>query len=168
MFGRNWRSCDRFPPGVDASTDFDFSQPETAETPGFLLIDVNPGDGATAESIARLLSRGGQSLSGLAGVRNVLALEEQPFDRERDQPCLVACLGPAKGAAVDRERLVGEIRARSPRGEKAPPSGSATSPGPLGPCGPATPSTSRSSGRIAPALKRWPASSSRGCRKTGA
>jgi multidrug efflux pump subunit AcrB len=109
-----------FPPSLDASTDFDFSQPETAETSGFLLIDVNPGEGGTAESIAGLLSRSEQSLKGLPGVRNVLALEEQPFDRERDQPCLVACLGPAKGAAVDRERLVGEIRALFPRGEKAP------------------------------------------------
>jgi multidrug efflux pump subunit AcrB len=109
-----------FPPGLEASTDFDFSQPETAETAGFLLIDVNPGNGATAESIAGLLSRGGQSLSGLAGVRNVLALEGQPFDRQRDQPCLVARLGPAKGAAVDRERLIGEIRALFPLGEKAP------------------------------------------------
>ena len=83
------------------------------------MIDVNPRDGATAESIAGLLSRGGQSLRGLAGVRNVLALEGQPFDRERDQPCLVACLGPAKGAAVDHERLVEEIRAVPP-GEQAP------------------------------------------------
>ncbi len=45
----------------------------------------------------------------------MLAVEEQPFDRERGQPCLVACLGPAKGAAVDREQLVGEIRRGSPR-----------------------------------------------------
>ncbi len=108
-----------FPPDLEASTDFDFSQRETAETPGFLLIDVNPGDGATAESIARLLSQGAQSLSGLAGIQHVLAHGEQPFDRERNQPCLVACLGPAKGAAVNRERLVGEIRALFPRGENA-------------------------------------------------
>ncbi len=33
-----------FPPGVEASTAFDFSQPATAETPGFLLIDVDPGE----------------------------------------------------------------------------------------------------------------------------
>jgi multidrug efflux pump subunit AcrB len=109
-----------FPPGIDASTDFDFSQSETAETPGFLPIDLNPGDGATAESIARLLSRCGKSLSSLPGVRSVLALEEQPFDRERDQPCLVTCLGPASGAAVDRERLVDAIRALFPRGERLP------------------------------------------------
>jgi multidrug efflux pump subunit AcrB len=109
-----------FPPGIEASTDFDFSQSETAETSGFLLIDVDPGDGLTADSIARLLSRGGQSLSGLDGVRNVLALAREPFDRERDQPCLVARLGPANGAPADRTRLVGEIRALFPGGEKAP------------------------------------------------
>jgi multidrug efflux pump subunit AcrB len=108
------------PPFVDASTDFDFSQRETDETPGFLLIDMNSEDGVLAESIAGFLGRGGQALSGLAGVRNVLALEKQPFDRERDQGCLVARLGLAKGAVVDRERLAGEIRARFPRGEKAP------------------------------------------------
>jgi multidrug efflux pump subunit AcrB len=109
-----------FPPGVDASAEFDFSQPVTAETPGFLLIDVDPGDGATGESIARLLSRVGQALGGLAGVRSVLELEKQPFDRERDQPCLVARLGPLKGAGVDRERLADEIRTLLPRGENAP------------------------------------------------
>src|SRR5262249_46266915 len=109
-----------FPPGVDASTDFDFAQPQTAEAPGFLLIDVNPGDGPTAESIARLLSRGAKPLSGLAGIRNGLARAREPFDRERDQPCLVVRLGPANGAAVDRKRLVGEIRALFPGGEKAP------------------------------------------------
>jgi multidrug efflux pump subunit AcrB len=109
-----------FPPGVDAAIDFDFAQPETAETPGFLLIDVNPGDAPTSESVARLLSRGGQSLSGLAEVRNVLALAREPFDRERDQPCLVARLGPAKGVAIDRKRLVGEFRALLSRGDKAP------------------------------------------------
>ena len=39
---------DVFPPDMDTFTDFDFSQPETAETPGFLLIDVNPGENADA------------------------------------------------------------------------------------------------------------------------
>jgi multidrug efflux pump subunit AcrB len=112
---------DELPPGIEASTDFDFAQPETAETPGFLLLDVDPSEGMPADGIARLLSRGSQALSGLAGVRHVLALEEQPFDRERDQPCVVACLGPAKDAAVDREQLIGEIRALFPRGEEKSP-----------------------------------------------
>jgi multidrug efflux pump subunit AcrB len=108
-----------FPPDLNASTDFDFSQPETAETPGFLLIDVNTAAGATTESIAGLLNRSGQSLKSLPRVQNVLALDVQPFDRDRSQPCLVARLGTAKGVAVDREQLVGEIRERFVRDVRA-------------------------------------------------
>ncbi len=157
-----------FPPGVEASTAFDFSQPETAETPGFLVIDVNPGEGATAESIAELLSRSGQSVSGLAGVRNVLALAKQPFDREREQPCLVVCLGPAKGAAVDRDRLVGEIRALFPHGEKAPAIRIRDLSGAAGSLRSGYPIHFAIVGPDRALRKRSPANWSRGCRKTGA
>jgi len=100
----------RFPEGVEAFAGFDFSRQATAETPGYLLLDVSPPDNVPVESTGRLLWRGEQLLQRLPGVRNVLALSEQPFDRNRDQPCLVVCLEPASGAPVDRERLIREIR----------------------------------------------------------
>jgi len=104
--------------GRQAAAGFDFSRQATAETPGYLLLDVNPPDGAPVEPTGRLLLRGEQLLR-LPGVRNVLALSEQPFDRNRDQLCLVVGLEPANGAPVDRERVIREIRTRSIAAEKA-------------------------------------------------
>jgi multidrug efflux pump subunit AcrB len=100
----------RFPEGLDAFTGFDFSREPRAEAPGYLVLDVDPPVGASVEMIGSLLSRGDQLLRRLPGVQNVLALSEQPFDRDHDQPCLVVCLGRANGAPVDRERLIREIR----------------------------------------------------------
>jgi multidrug efflux pump subunit AcrB len=49
----------------------------------------------------------------------VLALSGQPFDRDRDQPCLVVGLGQVDRAAVDRERILREIRTRFNASEKS-------------------------------------------------
>ncbi len=100
----------RFPDGLDAFTGFDFSGEPKSEASGYLALDVDPPAGASVEMTARLLGRGDQSLRQLAGVKSVLALLEQPFDLEYDQPCLVVCLGQANGVPVDRERLIREIR----------------------------------------------------------
>jgi multidrug efflux pump subunit AcrB len=100
----------RFPDGVDAFTGFDLWRKPTAEAPGYLVLDVNPPDGTSADRTARLLYRFEQTLRGLPGVRNVLTLPEQPFDRDRDQPCLVVGFGPGANGPADRERLIREIR----------------------------------------------------------
>ena len=103
---------EQFPDGVDAFAGFDFSREPTGEAPGCLVLDVDPPVGASVEMIGRLLERGEQSLRRLAGVETVLVLAQQPFDRDRDQPCLVVCLGPANDAPVARERLSSAIRER--------------------------------------------------------
>jgi multidrug efflux pump subunit AcrB len=100
----------QFPDGVEAFTGFDAWRKPTAEAPGYLVLDVNPPDGTSADQTARLLGRVEQSLRRLPGVRNVLALSEQPFDRDRDQPCLVISLGPGANGPAERERLIHEIR----------------------------------------------------------
>ncbi len=102
----------RFPKGVDAFTEFDFSQEPTAQASGYLLLDVDPPAGTSVDMIARLFGRCHQVLRRLPGVQNVLALSEQPFDRDHDQRSLVVRLGPVKGAPVDRELLIREIRER--------------------------------------------------------
>jgi multidrug efflux pump subunit AcrB len=107
------------PPGVELSGEFDFTAPATAAAPGHLLLDVDlPPDGPK-ESAREFLARTGQSLREIPGVRRVLVLPEHPFDRDRDQPCLVVGLGQVDGAPVDRERILREIRTRFNATEKS-------------------------------------------------
>ena len=82
----------------------------------------------------------------------MLALRSSPSIRQA-RPTLPGGV-PRAGEARGRRPRTARRQIRPcplPRGEKCPPSASATSPGPLGPYGPATRFTSRSSGRIAPA-----------------
>jgi multidrug efflux pump subunit AcrB len=108
-----------FPPGVELSADFEFTAPATAGAPDHLLLDVNLPPAGPGESPRELLARTDQSLREIPGVRRVLALSGQPFDRDRDQPCLVVGLGQVDGAPVDRERILREIRTRFNATEKS-------------------------------------------------
>jgi multidrug efflux pump subunit AcrB len=101
------------PPGVELSDEFEFTAPATPGAPGHLLLDVNLRSAGPEESPRELLARTDQSLREIRGVGHVLALSGQPFDRDRDQPCLVVGLGQVDGAAVDRERILRGIRTRS-------------------------------------------------------
>ena len=105
----------RFPDGVNAFTGFDVSREPTAEAPGYLVTRRESAGRRHGGSDRQAPGRVEQSLRGLPGVRNVLALSEQPFDRDRDQPCLVVGLGPAANGPADRERLIREIRTGSHR-----------------------------------------------------
>jgi multidrug efflux pump subunit AcrB len=98
-----------FPEGLSRFAAVDFSRKATTERPACLLLDLNLPAGASSERIARILNRCEQFLLRLPEVRNVLTLSEQPFDRDRQRPCIVVCLKPPKGAAVDRQRLIREI-----------------------------------------------------------
>jgi multidrug efflux pump subunit AcrB len=108
------------PPGVELSGEFEFTAPATPGAPGHLLLDVNLRSARSKESPRELLARTDQLLQ-IPGVRHVLALSGQPFDRNPDQPCLVVGLGQADGAAVDRERILREIRTRFIATEKSAP-----------------------------------------------
>jgi hypothetical protein len=54
-----------------------------------LAQDLNLPYGPLSERIARILNRCEQFLLRLPEMRNVLTLSEQPFDRDRQQPCIV-------------------------------------------------------------------------------
>jgi multidrug efflux pump subunit AcrB len=99
------------PDGVELFAEFDFSQEAMADGRGYLVLDVDLPVEASAELTRRALTDGERVLRQLAGVRNVLALSEQPFDRDRNQPCLIVALGPAQGTPIDRAQLMREIRA---------------------------------------------------------
>ena len=107
------------PPGVELSDEFEFTAQATPGAPGHLLLDVNLRSAGPKESPRELLARTDQLLHEIPGVRHVLALSGQPFDRDRDQPCLVVGLAQVDGAAVDRERILREIRARFIATEKS-------------------------------------------------
>ncbi len=104
------------PPGLELSDEFEFTAPAT---PGHLLLDVNLRSAGPKESPRELLARTDQLLREIPGVRHVLALSGQPFDRDRNQPCLVVGLAQVDGAAVDRERILREIRTRCIATEKS-------------------------------------------------
>ena len=108
-----------FPPGVELSADLEFTAPATAGAPGQLLLDLNLPPAGPNESTCELLARTDQSLREIPGVRHVLALSQQPFDRDRDKPCLVVGLAQVDGATVDRERILREIRTRFNAAEKS-------------------------------------------------
>ncbi len=107
------------PPGVELSDEFEFTAPATPGAPGHLLLDVNLRSAGPKESARELLARTDQLLREIPGVRHVLALSGQPFDRDRNQPCLVVGLAQVDGAAVDRQRILREIRARFIATEKS-------------------------------------------------
>jgi multidrug efflux pump subunit AcrB len=110
---------DLLPPGVELSDAFEFTAPATPGAPGHLLLDVYLRSADPKESPRELLARTGQWLRGIPGVRHVLALSGQPFDRDRNQPCLVVGLAQVDGRAVDRERILREIRTRFIATEKS-------------------------------------------------
>jgi len=112
-------SMELSPPCVELSGEFEFTAPAMAGAPGHLLLDVNLRSAGPNESPRELLARTHQSLREIPGVRHVLALSGQPFDRDRDQPCLIVELGQADGAPVDRERILRQIRARFIATEKS-------------------------------------------------
>jgi multidrug efflux pump subunit AcrB len=100
-----------FPPGLDAVVGFDLSQPAKQKTSGYLLLDLDLPEGTSPERAADCLRLCQEFLQTRPEVGNVLVLSEQPFDRDRNQPCLVVSLNAPDGAAVDRARLTRDIRA---------------------------------------------------------
>jgi multidrug efflux pump subunit AcrB len=102
----------QLPDGVELFAGFDVSQEAIADGLDYLLLDVDPAVEGSLEQIRRILVRCDGLLRQLAGAQNVLALSQQPFDRDRDQPCVVVALGQSKGAPVDHRQIMREIRAK--------------------------------------------------------
>ncbi len=107
------------PPGVELSDEFEFTAPATPRAPGYVLLDVNLPSAGTKEYFRELLTRTDQLVREIPGVRHVLALSGQPFDRDRNQACLVVGLAPVDRGAVDRERILREIRTQFVATEKS-------------------------------------------------
>jgi multidrug efflux pump subunit AcrB len=104
----------KHPEGVTVDVAFDFAPnleaPNRPETPEHLLLDVQLPDAASVERVVEVLKRCGAILRETAGVRDVLALTDNPFDRVRERACLLARLAPADGERASRERIIRTIR----------------------------------------------------------
>jgi RND family efflux transporter MFP subunit len=90
-----------FPEGLDYEIPFDFAAswaaPERPDAPAYLALDVNLPASASAARTAETLQQADKVLRMLPGVRTTMAFSEQPFDRDRSQPCLLASLDPTAG-----------------------------------------------------------------------
>jgi multidrug efflux pump subunit AcrB len=102
------RLNDKLPQGVALDAGFDFSAellPGSQPSSEYLLLDLAFPESASPRQVARGLQRCSALLRDQDGVRDVLALSENPFDRLRDRPCLLVRLTPAGERQDVRVRL---------------------------------------------------------------
>src|SRR5204862_116368 len=74
----------KLPAGVQFGATFDFTANLTAPDKGppeYLLVEVTAPAGASAQRVFEAIDRCAKALGGTKGVRRVLALSENPFDR---------------------------------------------------------------------------------------
>jgi multidrug efflux pump subunit AcrB len=113
----------RLPDGVAIDTSYDFTENLAAArwqaTPGYLLLDVDLPPGASAERRLKVAERCATLVRQVQGVQGVLVMTEHPFDRRREQACVLVRLGLADGKSADREQLLQTIRTRLGEVEEA-------------------------------------------------
>lgn len=105
----------RLPKGLNLETAFDFTanlKSENPSAPDYLLLDLQMPGSVPAEGILETLTRCEKLVGDVAGVRDVLALTENPFDMLRNQPCILVRLAPADQRKTDRQEIVRAVRTR--------------------------------------------------------
>jgi multidrug efflux pump subunit AcrB len=99
--------------GMRVSLDFDFAPnweaPDRPKTE-YLLLDHDVPRGASAERHRRMLNDTADMVRDVAGVQEVLALSEHPFDLTPLRSCILVRLAPAAGRKEDRQQIVRAIR----------------------------------------------------------
>jgi multidrug efflux pump subunit AcrB len=95
----------RLPDDLRLQVAFDFAPDRPG--PDCLLLDLTLPDAASQERVHEALEHAAAVLRGVPGVRDVLALSENPFDFSGDRPCLLV-----RPAAAGGERLAQAVRAR--------------------------------------------------------
>jgi len=105
----------RLPDGLRLEIAFDFAPnleaPDRPTAPQYLLLDPTWPAGARTDR-TKDLRRCTELLRDLQGVRDVLALSDNPFDGVRNRPCLLLRLAPAAKGNAGREQTTRAIRAR--------------------------------------------------------
>jgi multidrug efflux pump subunit AcrB len=104
------------PEGLRLEVAFDFTAnleapggPKTAE---YLLIDVDLPGSASVDRRRETLTRCDKLLHDVAGVQDVLALNENPFDIIHNQPCILVRLAAADKRKISREEVMRTIRTK--------------------------------------------------------
>ena len=106
----------RLPKGVRLDVAFDFTAnlgiPDGPKTAEYLLLDVPMPDTASVDRRRETLLRCDKLLREVAGVQDVLVLNENPFEIIRNQPCILVRLTPAGKRKANRDELMATIRTR--------------------------------------------------------
>jgi multidrug efflux pump subunit AcrB len=110
----------RLPDGILREFPLPFSSLPVSSPPGgpaagspgaaALLLDVNTPRCGGSESEAAVLDRESQHLRTHPEVEHVLALSEEPCDRDPEQACLLVSLRPEQTDAAARQKFAGAIR----------------------------------------------------------
>jgi multidrug efflux pump subunit AcrB len=104
----------RLPEGLRLEAAFDFTAnldaPGKPTTSEYLLLDLNLSEPASLERMREALKSCDSLLHGVAGVRDVLALSENPFDILGNGPCLLVRLAPREKREIGREEILQTIR----------------------------------------------------------
>ncbi|HEY7157509.1 MAG TPA: efflux RND transporter permease subunit, partial [Gemmataceae bacterium] len=98
---------ERLPKGLDLVTAFDF--PTDTE---HLLLDLDLPAAVSPERVNKVLSRCEALPREVPGVRDVLAMSENPFDLFGGGPCILIALMPAKNRKAGRDEIARAIRAK--------------------------------------------------------
>jgi RND family efflux transporter MFP subunit len=104
----------RLPDKLDLAIAFDFTAnleaPEGPATPEYLLLDVHPPAGASAQRTLQVLKRCAAMLRQTPGVQDVLAMSENPFDLFSNDSSILARLTPAEKRKAGREEVIEAVR----------------------------------------------------------
>jgi multidrug efflux pump subunit AcrB len=106
----------QLPKGARLAIAFDFTAnlgfPDGSKAAEYLLIDDPMPDTASLDRKRETLVRCDKLLHEVAGVQDVLVLNENPFEIFRDQPCILVRLTPAGKRQANRDGLMATIRTR--------------------------------------------------------
>lgn len=97
----------RLPKGLDLTAAFDF----TSDTER-LLLDLDLPAASSLERIGKVLDRCQALLRQLPGVRDVLAMSENPFDLFGGGPCILIALTPVQHRKTSRDQIARTIRTK--------------------------------------------------------
>jgi multidrug efflux pump subunit AcrB len=102
------------PKGLKLDVAFDFTPnvEGKASAPEYLLVDVQPADGASQERVHTILERYEKRLRDIVGVQDVLALTENPFELFTHGPCLLVRLTPSDQRKASAEEIGRTVRAK--------------------------------------------------------
>jgi multidrug efflux pump subunit AcrB len=104
------------PAGTNCQVFLDFATSPGATArpadPGYIFVNLALPSGTPPERMLQALKKCDALLRGIAGVRDVLAMSENPLDTFSAQPTLLVQLGTADKRPASREQIAQAVRSR--------------------------------------------------------